>query len=223
MPVSPIEDRLTTALVAFETSKKKYAGFEGQQKALDALLGDYEAALEECKSLDLSYQKLGKFFTSMGTEEQERLQKWFEQVVTYGLATVFGDGVYSFRISGPEVKANEIAIGFDVIERIGDVDYPRDPFEEMGGGVCDVLSFLLQFLMVFLLRDRINPILLIDESFKHLSVQYRPAMANLLQELTQKTPVQILLVTHEPLFTEVADVVYNFSKPDAETIVERIK
>jgi hypothetical protein len=141
--------RLIQALEKLDQLNNQFSSLDGRREQLVKNLMAYESELEEIKELDLSYQKLSKFFTSMGTTEQERLQKWFEQVVTHGLATVFGEGVYRFVITGPEVKTNEIAIGFDVLERIGDVDYPRDPYNEMGGGVCDVLSFLLQFLMVF--------------------------------------------------------------------------
>jgi len=212
---------LDNIIARLDSFRRKFDQHEGQRAALEQLLHSYESQVAELRELDLSYQRLQKFFQAMGTEEQERLQRWFEQVVTYGLHSVFSN--YSFVVVGPEVKANEIAIGFKIIERVGDRDLERDPYEEMGGGVADVLSFLLQFLMVFLLRDRINPVLFLDEAMKHLSVEFRPRMADLLAELANRTMVQIVLISHDPIFAEPADVVYSFTKPGMETLVERIK
>jgi predicted ATPase len=130
---------------------------------------------------------------------------------------------YSFRITKPEIKANEVVVSFKVIQTKNEVEYERDVYTEMGGGVADVLSFLLQFIVVYLLRDRIQPILLLDEAFKHLSVEFREDMAELLRELCDRTGVQILMVTHDPIYERVADRVYRFSQPGVETLAEEIK
>jgi DNA repair exonuclease SbcCD ATPase subunit len=216
-------ERIIKLINDLDDSRRKLASLEGKEAALQEQLNRYEDQVQQCESLDLSYQKLAKFFQTMGTEEQQRLQHWFEKVVTYGLNSVFGEGVYRFSISGPEVKGAEIALGFDVVERIDGMDYSRDPYNEMGGGIADVLAFLLQFIMVFLLRDRINPIIFIDEAMKHLAVEYRGRMANLMWELADKTGVQIVMVTHDVVFVEAADTAYEFTKPNLETLVERIK
>ena len=211
------------AIVArLEDCRQILARHEGQKTTLESLLADYEKQVGEFQRLDLAYGRLQKFFQSMGAQEQERLQRWFEQVITYGLQAVFGLG-YRFIIIGPEIKMNEIAIGFTVIERSGDQEYERDPYTEMGGGIADVLAFLLQFVMVFLLRDRINPILFLDEAMKHLSEEYRPKIATLMQELVERTGVQIVLVTHDPTLAEAADTVYRFEHNGKETVVEKVK
>jgi DNA repair exonuclease SbcCD ATPase subunit len=210
-------DRLVDRL---EVSSRRFAVYEGRKDQLEQLLSNHENNIEQCRDLDISYQKLQKFFQLMGSNDQERLQRWFEQVITYGLQTVFGN-VYRFVIIGPEIKGNEIAIRFAVMKRSGDVELERDPYGEMGGGIADVLAFLLQFTMVFLLRDRINPVLFLDEAFKHLASEHNQAMADLLNELVTKTGVQIVLVTHEPLFATKADIVYRFEHDGKETRVIR--
>jgi hypothetical protein len=215
---SSLEDLLQKA----DKCIKLFAKCDGRKQTLERFLNGLNTEVANCKTLDLSYQRLQKFFQHMGTTEQENLQRWFEQVITYGMRSVFGDA-YRFVIIGPEIKANEIAIDFKIMKRSGDTELERDPYDEMGGGVADVLSFLLQFIMVFLLRDRINPILFLDEACKHLSMEHRPAMANLLQELVEKTGVQILMISHDPVFLEAADVAYEFSHNGVETVVSKLK
>lgn len=194
--------------------------YQGRVEALQANLTAHEAEVSSLEGLDVSYQKLQKFFQGMGTADQEKLQRWFEQVVTYGMQSVFGE-LYRFSIVGPEIKANELAISFRILKRHGDAELELDPYNEMGGGIADVLAFLLQFIMVLLLKDRINPIMFLDEAFKHVSPICVPRLADLLKELVDKTTIQIVLVTHEPIFVDVGDVVYRFTHNGIETLVAR--
>ena len=189
---------------------------DGRRKAILQQRDKFQLELEQCRQLDVAYQCVQKFFQNMGTHEQIALQQWFQNVMTYGIQSVFGSA-YRFLIIGPEVKNNEIAVSFKVVKRFGDSEIERDPFDEMGGGVADVVAFLLQFVMVYLLRDRVQPILFLDEAFKHLADEYVHPMTTLIRELVDKTGVQIVMVTHEPEFATVADKVYRFTHDGVET------
>lgn len=183
---------------------------------------NYITEINRGKHLEVVHQKVQKFFHSLGTEEQTKLQQWLERVISYGLQSVFNSEFF-FVITGPTVKANDITLGFRVIEVIAGVKHERDPYNDMGGGMADVLSFLLQFLLVFLLKDRINPILILDESFKHLAADYTENMAAFLLELVERTGIQVFMVTHQPTYADVADVVYHFEKQGEQTRVKKVR
>ncbi|HEC65247.1 MAG TPA: hypothetical protein ENI23_08135 [bacterium] len=209
---------------AVESYKKFVYLNQGQrQKLLDSLVS---VRKELCSTQEMEhiYIKLQKFFQSLGTTEQQKLRIWVQKVVTYGLESVFEDKFY-FTISEPEIKANEVSLDFAVVEvdRENNKTIECDPYDEMGGGVADVLSFLLQFLLVFLLRDRVQPIIFLDEAFKHLSTQYAINMAKLLSELCAKTGMQIVLVTHSNVYIDFADTLYYVSKDGFVTTVERVR
>ena len=206
-----LQERMTEVKLSFSL-------LQGQE---NEILRGLQFASNQCESykfLQTSYERIQLFFQSLGTNEQVKLQRWIESMVTYGLQCVFGTR-YGFRISEPEIKGNEVSIDFDVIDSTG---RPRDPYEEMGGGVADVLAFLLQFIIVHLMKDRCAQIMFLDEDCKHLSPEYRQPMANLLRELVERTNVQIVLVTHEHKYAEAADKVYRFTKPDNLTTIEQI-
>jgi DNA repair exonuclease SbcCD ATPase subunit len=195
----------------------------GVYKTYDRQVTSLTVDVENLSKKAFSLEKVAKFFQRVATDEQQKLQEWFEQIITYGFNVVFGEGVYRFKIGGPELKGNEITLSFDIVERVGDIDYNRDPYNEMGGGVADVLSFLLQFVVLFLSKDKVRPVLFLDESMKHLSNEFRPAMASLMRELAERTAVQIVMVTHENLFLEAADTAYQFYKVGLATQAERLK
>jgi len=75
----------------------------------------------------------------------------------------------------------------------------------------------LRLILTLLQKNR--PLLLLDETFAQLSVDFEAGMGLFLREVVDKTGVQILLVTHSPQFSEFADRVYRFSQKDGKTLV----
>jgi DNA repair exonuclease SbcCD ATPase subunit len=63
-------------------------------------------------------------------------------------------------------------------------------------------------------------ILILDETFAHVSDEYLPALGEFLREIVDKTGVQIIMVTHQSQFEEWADLVYRFSQINGKTQVE---
>lgn len=218
-----MKDELAKLLENYSRISRNVHVKEGILEGLEVQANTIDLDIGNLKQVEVSMARVQQFFHTLGTAEQERLQKWMEQLVTYGLQTVFGSN-YSFRILGPEISRNEVVLTFEIVEKIGDESYSRDPYTSMGGGIADVLSFLLQFLIVFLLKDRIQPILFLDEGFKHLAANYTDRMCNLLVELVSRTSVQIMMVTHNHNYLTAADVGYRFER-DAKgaTQLEKMK
>jgi ABC-type thiamine transport system ATPase subunit len=90
----------------------------------------------------------------------------------------------------------------------GVVDAPI--LEAFGGGPASVISFLLRLLVVR--RTKLAPVLLLDEAFAFVSAEYVEGVAKLLRELADKLGLTIVLVTHQPVFLEVAHVAYRISQ-----------
>ncbi len=130
-----------------------------------------------------------------------------EGLVTQGLQTIFHDLDLSFEAEvGP--KYNKIAVDFFI--RQGDKANPLSPrgspLTSFGGGPCTVASLTLRVLT--LLRLKLCPFLVLDETLGAVSEEYIESSARFLSSLSKKLKIDILLVTHKPAFTTHADRAY---------------
>lgn len=73
---------------------------------------------------------------------------------------------------------------------------------------------------MLLSKDVKEPILILDESFSHVSAEYERPLAEFIKELIDKTKVQIVMVTHSDAFSEFADKRYKFKLVKGVTKVE---
>ncbi len=71
-----------------------------------------------------------------------------------------------------------------------------DPTASVGGGVVDVASFALRLACLLLASPKRRRLLCLDEPFKHLSENYRPAVRELIEVLAREMDVQFIIVTH---------------------------
>jgi DNA repair exonuclease SbcCD ATPase subunit len=71
-----------------------------------------------------------------------------------------------------------------------------DPMRGSGGGVVDIAAFALRIAALVLSKPQKRRLLVLDEPFRFVSVQLRPAVKQLLDELASDLGVQILMITH---------------------------
>lgn len=125
----------------------------------------------------------------------ERIAK----VVTRCLSFVFGPDAYAFVIRF-EDKGK---VRFE-LTRGGE---SFDPDDQVGGGVLDVAAFALRLAVVTCLHAA--KVLVLDEPFRFVSREYRPAVARLLDVVAAEFGVQIIMVTHAEELTTGAVVKIN--------------
>lgn len=80
------------------------------------------------------------------------------------------------------------------------------PIESSGGGLCDVISFALRITHWTLSPTR--PTFILDEPFKFVSVDLQPRCAEMVRMLAESEGLQIVMVSHLPEITMVADREY---------------
>ena len=156
-------------------------------------------------------------------QQKEVIDK-IEGIVTAGLQTVFSNKTLEFKLyysmtkSGTKKKAPEITMA--VFYDYAGQQVKGDIKNSFGGGLSVVVATLLRIIIVWLLSTKVRPILFLDETLKDLSPEYpdqdtvssgyRDRMAEFLHSLTQDTNIQIVMVSHEPNYSERADVDYRF-------------
>jgi hypothetical protein len=198
------------------------------RRLLDSRAGEMRATLMRGKELQVEISELTSLvedldrvtalLNSMGEDQQFQTQQKIEELVTRGLHTIF-DPTLSFHIV-QSVKGRSVVVDFilrTTLER-SVIDTPV--LEARGGGVAATIGFLLRLVVLLLSKGaRSEHILVLDESFSHVSAEYLPTVSEFLREVVDKTGIQIFMVTHQPELTELADKVHRFDIVDGKTVV----
>lgn len=199
------------------------------RRSLDQQAGAAKALAERGKSLQAGIAALKQnisdleqaaaTLTSLSEQRQDQIQRTIESLVSYGLRTIFEEDL-SFHLQ-QSVKRGNSEVEFIVRTTLADgTQIDTGLLDARGGGLVSVVGFLLR-LVTLLLSKQPSPILFLDETFSHVSAEYLDRVAEFLRELTDRTKVQIIMVTHQPELAACADVVYRFVLDDGKTVVSR--
>lgn len=162
------------------------------------------------------YNKVAITLASIGEQRQADAQKTIEELVTRGLTSIFGEDISFHLVQTQRGKTPEVK--FLVKSRgLNGTVVETSVMDSRGGGLAAVVGFLLRLVVMLLDKDGKEPILILDESFSHVSAEYERPLAEFMKELVDKTKVQIILVTHSDAFSEFADKRYRFELKDGTT------
>ena len=200
-----------------------------RRRALDALGGEARATLlrakeiaSEIETLTETIQDLERvtiLFNSMGEERQQEAQNTIEELVTRGLQTIFDDSL-SFHIQ-QTTRGKSVIVDFIVRTTLANSVVDTPVLDARGGGLAATIGFLLRLVVLLLSKGtRGETLMVLDETFAHVSDDYLPGVGDFLREVVDKTGIQVLMVTHQEQFLEVADKVYRFSTVEGRTVVE---
>ena len=124
-----------------------------------------------------------------------------EDVVNAALNDIF-EGEYEFKID-LLVLRGKVAAELKLV-RDG-VEYTLT--DTVGGGVIDVVSFALRIAFWAIRKDS-APVFILDEPMRFLSAGHVRNASELIRRLSEELGVQIIMVTHEPGFSDYADRVF---------------
>lgn len=188
------------------------------------LQSDIDALRAEEAELSLSVDQLSKV-VGVFQKMEESWQKSFEArlgaLVSRGLSVVFGEHLEFRLISG--TKRDVSSMEFKLVQLVDGEELETDILDAKGGGVVAVAGFLLRVLLMIAYRPQLRPVMLLDETFAHLSSEYIPNLAQLISQLHAETGIQFILVTHDQTFVEYADVAYESSQKAGATSFRLLK
>lgn len=164
------------------------------------------------------YNKVAITLASIGEQRQADAQKHIEELVTRGLTTIFDDELSFHVIQTQRGKTPEVKFIIRSLANNKAVETPV--MDARGGGLAAIVGFLLRLVVLLLSKDGKEPILILDESFSHVSAEYRRPLAEFIVELVSKTRVQIIMVTHDDVFLDYADKRYRLKLVNGITKVE---
>ncbi len=124
---------------------------------------------------------------------QQQAHKRIAGVVSKCLETVFtGEDRYGFRIHFDR-KRGRTEARLVLTKNGHEID---DPLDFDSGGVCEVAAFALRLSCLVLSKPRLRKVILFDEPFKSISVDYLDNVRTLMDKLSEEFGVQFIVVTH---------------------------
>lgn len=197
-------------ITAFNQKKQRLAEDIG---AARAVVEQSEFLKQQVAKLTANTELLEKasgVLAKVGESRQQEAQEQIELLVTQGLQKIFGEHL-SFKVV-QSIKGRAPVVDFVIQTTLADGKIREtDILSSMGGGVAAVTGFLLRLVVLLLDKSRKSSILVLDETFAHVSDVYLPALSEFLREIVDKAQVQIIMVTHQASFGDVADKAYRFS------------
>lgn len=140
----------------------------------------------------LDYREAQQIAQDVARRLQESCHEQIAGIVTRCLQSVFLDD-YEFKIIFDKKRGKTEARFVFILD-----GEEVDPLRNSAGGEVDVASFALRLAALLLHKPPLRKLLVLDEPMKHLSREFRPNVASLLEELSRELGVQIILVTHAP-------------------------
>lgn len=189
--LEPLKSRILQASYTVKANKS----------LLDKTRTEIKELAEQLKTLETASEVLKR----IGEQKKQATILMFERVVTLAIKEVFGFD-YQFKI--------DVQTGARVLTRFKLLqgNQELDIMSSVGGGLIDVVSFVLRALILTSVRPKRTRVLFLDESFRHVSSEYRPRVASLLKSLAKQLDTQFILVTHQAEFEQVADKCYELYK-----------
>jgi len=147
---------------------------------------------------------------------QKQIAWHLGNITTRCLQVVFGNN-YSVKAEFNERRGKlecDVVLVKDQLE--------TDPLDSNGGGVVDVLSFAFKVAVWAITAGQRHPTIVLDEPFKHLSLELHGRAMEMVRQLADQMGMQILMVTHSPELAEGADKVYRVSLRARQSIVQEV-
>lgn len=147
---------------------------------------------------------------------QIRFKEKVEKLITKCIQSVY-DRPFKFILDFQRIR-NKIEC-YPKIEENGNV---YDDIEYMhGGGLCDIISFSFRVVLWSLTKPRLRNVLILDEPFKFLG-DYKKKAAQMLKEISHNLKIQIIMITHDEEFSEIADKAWRVTQNKGISMVEEI-
>ena len=196
----------------------RYERLKTKKETLETIL---ELAKDGLLSTEEEYDNHNKarwVLTEVAKATQERFKERVESLTTMAIQSVF-DRPFKFILEF-ERKRNKLECRPIVME--GDNEHV--PKDDMGGGIIDVISFALRVVLWSLQQPKSRNTLILDEPMKYVGKGDLLDRAGvMLREISHKLGIQLILVTHEPLLAEIADVAYSVEHKNGKSVVSLIK
>lgn len=159
------------------------------------------------------------FLEELANSRRGSMKTRIESLLTEALRLVYGMD-RSVEISYG-IKNNRSSLDFNIVKQTpaGEVRRRLDG-SGSGLGVSDTVSVPLR-LLVLLGSKQCDRVCVLDECYKHVSVELIPIVTKFLRALNERLGIQIILLSHHEMVREEADAAYGVRESQGVSIVNR--
>lgn len=190
-----------------------YREAETRRTAARMALATASTALQEAKTQAVVAEQVRTFFNALSEQQRKELETRIQTLVDYGVRMVFGEA-YRFVVRS-ELKGKSVRTEFFLVDHGIELSL----LDATGGGIGDVVAFLLRVVMLCLIPGQ-RRVLILDEPFKFVSTTHFQRLEALMQELTAQLGLQILMVTHKTELIDAATTLVRVTKGNGPSHAE---
>jgi DNA repair exonuclease SbcCD ATPase subunit len=151
------------------------------------------------------YQKCSEIFKSWLDDSLKKSVDSMAELSTAALQHIINDQDLTFSIK-QEQKNNRVAVKFVLSQTNPDGTVDGDPLQSYGGGASAIISLVLR--LAVMTKMNMGNLLLLDESMAFLADTYVPNAGSFMRQLSERTGINILMVTHNKEYLNYAHTAY---------------
>ena len=188
---------------------------QGQRQLIADKVRTLKNSLSELEKEHEYAEEAAVIIQHVATATQKELEYHISELVTVALAAVFPNP-YEFHVDFV-IRRDQTECDITFQREGGE---PLDPMSSTGGGPIDVAAFALRVSLWSLQRPRTRPVFLLDEPFRCVSVDLQGKVGEMLQEISKRLGLQIIMISHEKELMATADSVFRTTIANDRTKVE---
>lgn len=176
-------------LSEFEKINDSFIEAKARKAMLEEQLGELEVSYQDNRNRSIHGEKARIIFQEVAKKTQENLEFHISKLVTTAISSVFPDDIQF--VVNIETRRNKTEC--DLLFREFGREYK--PLEGSGFGPIDVAGFALRIAFWSLNKNRKTMIL--DEPFSNVSPDLQSKVSDMLQMISSKLGIQIIMVSHQ--------------------------
>jgi len=192
----------------FQKIKDQYNRKLGELESLRNRKEQCELKISELTSQEELYAKTSLFLQSLSDTSRVEVLGRISQIVTDALQTV-KDKNLSFVMDLVNER-NIPTLKMGVFDKLTGQIY--DVVNSFGGGIGDLIAFLLRIILIARWEPRLSRVIIADESLKFVSQKDQEVLAEFIKQLCHKLDIQLILITHSEKFFNVSDKIFEVTK-----------
>lgn len=191
-----------------KTIRKKLEQQKGQRQILLQQIARYQKEITELTEKRDNLEHARELIREAGLRTQQQLQYHISDITSLALSAVFEDP-YELKVDFVQ-RRNKTECDLIFVRDGKEID----PLEASGYGAVDVASFALRVASWSMQQPRTRNVIILDEPMRFLSEDRQPYAGKMVKELSERLGLQFIIVTHEEVFAQYADKVFQVSMKD---------
>jgi DNA repair exonuclease SbcCD ATPase subunit len=196
--------------------RNKLEQSKGAKAQLETSLTNLQVQLKEKGRSLRQHEQAKEIIRTVGQKTQEQIQFHIEDIVSMALDAVF-DNPYKFAVEFVQ-RRNKTECDLYFVRDGNKVD----PLTASGVGAVDVAAFALRIASWSMQTPHSRNTIILDEPFRFLSKNYQEQASLMLNEISQKLGIQMIIISHEEALTENVDAIFQVSIKKGISDVKRI-